>query len=256
MNVCIDVGNTTIGVGFFEEDKLLERLTFTVDLKKTKDEYVFAMKRAVKDYGLDPKRIEHIIFSSVVPSINEPLGVALYEAFGVKPTLIAPGIKTGLIIHVDNPSEIGNDLIGVLVGAKEKYGYPCVIADLGTASKVLFIDKDGAFTSCVILAGLSLSMEVLTKRAALLHEISLKRPKTVYARNTVDALNAGAIYGQADMIMGIAKRYEETVGYEAKHILTGGDARFVKDIVDDSWIYEPNLCVEGLNSILRRNEDK
>ena len=166
MNLCIDVGNTTIGMGFFQNGKLIKRLTYTLDIKKTCDEYISVIKSIFKENGFAYNDLKKIILSSVVPSVNDPLISALKELFSIEPMRIAPGIKTGLTVHVDNPSEIGNDLIAVMVGAKEKYGYPCLIADLGTASKILLIDKNGAFTSCVIMPGLSLSMDSLTQRAA------------------------------------------------------------------------------------------
>ena len=256
MNLCIDVGNTTIGLGVFEGETLRKKLTHTVNDKKTSDEYISVINRTLKENGVTADAIDSIIFSSVVPSVNEPMITALKAVFGKEPMLIAPGVKTGLIIHVDNPSEIGNDLIAVLVGAKEKYGYPCLIADLGTASKVLLIDKNGAFISCVIMPGLSLSASSLTNKAALLPEISLKNPKTIIARNTVDAMNAGVTYGHADMISGAIHRYEKEIGYKCKHVLTGGSAIYVKDIIQDDFIYDAALCLEGLNSILRRNEVK
>ena len=256
MNLCIDVGNTTIGVGFFKEEQLLKRLSYTVDTKKTSDEYISVIKRTLKDNGFDANEIQRIIFSSVVPSVNDELILALKSLFGVEPLLIAPGVKTGLPIHVDNPSEVGNDLIAVMVGAKEKYGYPCLITDLGTATKVLLIDKSGAFVSCMIMPGLALSVSALTNRAALLHEISLKEPKTVMAKNTNDAINAGVIYGHADMIDGIIDRYEKELGYECKHILTGGSAIYIKDILKNKFVYDENLVLEGLNRILNRNEEK
>ena len=256
MNLCIDVGNTTVGVAFFKEEQLQKRLSFTVDTKKTSDEYISVIERTLKDLSLDAKQIDRIIFSSVVPSVNDALISAVKTIFNKEPLLIAPGVKTGLPVHVDNPSEVGNDLIAVMVGAKEKYGYPCLITDLGTATKVLLIDKSGAFVSCMIMPGLALSVSALTNRAALLHEISIKAPKTVMAKNTVDAINAGVTYGHADMIDGIINRYEKELGYPCKHILTGGSAIYLKDILRNEFIYDETLCLEGLNRILIRNEDK
>ena len=256
MNLCIDVGNTTIGVGFFKEEKLLKRLTFTVELKKTSDEYESVIRRTLKENDLDAKEISGIILSSVVPSISDQMLIALKDVFNVSPLLIAPGIKTGLSIHVDNPNEIGNDLIADMVGAKEKYGYPCLIVDLGTASKILLIDKTGTFTSCVIMPGLALSLNSLTNNTALLPEVPLKTPKSIMARNTVEAMNAGVIFGHYDMIAGAVKRYEKELGYECKHIITGGSAVHLKELLTDDFHYEKNLCLEGLNSILRRNEVK
>lgn len=256
MNLCIDVGNTTIGVGFFKEEQLYKRLSYTVDTKKTSDEYISVIERTLKDLSLDAKQIDRIIFSSVVPSVNDELISAVKAIFNKEPLLIAPGVKTGLPVHVDNPSEVGNDLIAVMVGAKEKYGYPCLITDLGTATKVLLIDKSGAFVSCVIMPGMALSVSALTNRAALLHEISIKAPKSVMAKNTVDAINAGVTYGHADMIDGIIARYENELGYKCKHILTGGSAIYLKDILKNEFVYDEILCLEGLNRILIRNEDK
>ncbi len=256
MNLCIDVGNTTIGVAFFKEEQLYKRLSYTVDTKKTSDEYISVIERTLKDLSLNAKQIDRIIFSSVVPSVNDEFISAVKAIFNREPLLIAPGVKTGLPVHVDNPSEVGNDLIAVMVGAKEKYGYPCLITDLGTATKVLLIDKSGAFVSCMIMPGLALSVSALTNRAALLHEISIKAPKTVMVKNTVDAINAGVTYGHADMIDGIINRYEKELGYPCKHILTGGSAIYLKDILRNEFIYDETLCLEGLNRILIRNEDK
>ena len=254
MNLCIDVGNTTIGIGFFKEEKLFKRLILTVDIKKTKDEYVSLIKQAINENEIDVNEINNIIFSSVVPSINGPFISALKEVINQEVILIAPGIKTGLMIRVDNPNEVGNDLIAVMVGAKERHSYPSIVVDLGTASKVLVIDKNGAFVSCLILPGISLSLDSLINKAALLPEISLQNPKDVMAKNTVDAINAGVIYGHADMIKGLINRYEKELGYKTKHILCGGGSIYVKDILKDDFIYDRDLCLEGLNLIIKKNE--
>ena len=256
MNLCIDVGNTTIGMGFFEEEKLIKKIVLTIDLKKTKDEYISVLKRTLHENDFDVKEIQNIILSSVVPSINSQLKMALVDLFGIEPMLIAPGIKTGLIIHVDNPSEIGNDLIAVMVGVKDKYSYPCLIADLGTASKILLIDKDGAFTTCTIMPGLSISAATLTSKTALLPEISFTEPKTVLARNTIDAINAGVVYGHADMVDGLIRRFEKEIGYKCKHILTGGGSMYIKNVLQEEYIYDPDICLYGLNRIIMRNEGK
>ena len=256
MNLCIDVGNTTIGMGFFKEEKLIKKIVLTIDLKKTKDEYISVLKRTLDENSFDVKEIKNIILSSVVPSINGQLKMALVDLFGIEPMLIAPGIKTGLIIHVDNPSEIGNDLIAVMVGVKDKYSYPCLIADLGTASKILLIDKNGAFTTCTIMPGLSISAATLTSKTALLPEISFIEPKTILARNTIEAINAGVLYGHADMIDGLIRRFEKEIGYKCKHILTGGGSMYIKNVLQEEYIYDPDICLYGLNRIIVRNEGK
>ena len=186
--------------------------------------------------------------------MNLPIINALKELTNIDPILIGPGTKTGLAIKVDNPLEIGNDLIADLVSAKEKYGYPTLIADLGTASKILLLDKTGTFTSCLIMPGLTLSAQSLSNKAALLPEVSLIAPNTVLAKNTLSAMNAGIVYGHADMILGLINRIEKELGYSCKHILTGGGSIYIKDILKDDFIYDQNLNLDGLNIIVNKNK--
>ena len=256
MNVCIDVGNTTISMGFYENNKLINRLTQFTDVNRTEDEYVMLLKNTFNSLGFKFSDVKRIIYSSVVPSINQPFKFALKSLMNVDILLIGPGIKTGVGLRVDDPNEIGNDLIADLVGAKEKYGFPTLIVDLGTASKILLLDKDGNFTSCVIMPGLSLSANSLTSKAALLPDVSLEAPKTILAKNTVHAMNAGIVFGHADMISGLVNRYEKEIGYTCKHVLTGGSAIYLKDIMDQSYIYDPHLTLDGLNILLTKNEVK
>lgn len=252
MNVCIDVGNTTIAVGFYENDTLIDRISTMTNTNRTEDEYASFILNEMKTRGIDKNKVENIILSSVVPTITRKLKEGLSLVFNKQPMLIGPGIKTGLSIKVDNPSEIGNDLIADLVGAKEKYGYPCLIADLGTASKILLLDKTGTFVSCLIMPGLSLSAASLSSKAALLPEASLETPSTILAKNTLSAMNAGIVYGHLDMISGLIKRYEKEIGYSCKHILTGGGAMYIKDICE-GFIYDPLLNLNGLNDLIRKN---
>ena len=253
MNICIDVGNSTIGIGVFENNNLIDRMVVNTDPHFTEDEFYQLFKKPFA-FIKDKKNVDNIIFSSVVPQINLPLLNALKKITNVAPLLIGPGTKTGLLIKVDNPLEIGNDLIADLVSAKEKYNYPSLIADLGTASKILLIDKNGAFSSCLIMPGLTLSAQSLSNKAALLPEVSLIAPNTVLAKNTLTAMNAGIVYGHADMILGLINRYEKELGYKCKHILTGGGAVYVKDILKDDFIYDQNLNLDGLNIIINKNQ--
>ena len=182
MNICVDVGNSTIGIGAYKDDVLVERLTFNTDDRLTDDEFYLLFKKSFNELGLKVNKVNNVIFSSVVPQVNLPLTTALKQLFNKEPILIGPGTKTGLSIKVDNPMEIGNDLIADLVSAKEKYDYPCIIADLGTASKILLLDKAGTFSACLIMPGLTLSALSLSNKAALLPEVSLIAPKTVIAK--------------------------------------------------------------------------
>ncbi len=256
MNVCIDVGNTTIAIGFYQKDKLYRKMVHNTDAQRTEDEYVVLLERTFSSLGINKEEIDNVIYSSVVPSLNRPFKTALTRVQNGQLFIIGPGIKTGLALKIDNPNEVGNDLIADLVGAKEKYGYPTLIADLGTASKILLLDKNGAFASCVIMPGLSLSANSLMNKAALLPEVSLEAPKSIMAKNTIEAMNAGIVFGHIDMINGLIDRYEEALGYQCKHILTGGGAVYLKDIIGDSFIYDEDLNLDGLNQLIKRNEVK
>ena len=253
MNVCFDVGNSTIGIGVFKENKLIERMIINTDPHFTEDEFYQLFKKPFVVVSNGKETVDNIIYSSVVPQVDVSLLSALKKLTNVKPLLINSQTKIDLSIDVDNPSEIGNDLIADLVGAKEKYGYPCLIADLGTASKILLLDKTGTFTSCLIMPGLTLSAESLSNKAALLPEVSLIAPDSVMARNTLGAMNAGIVYGHADMIIGLIKRYEKELGYPCKHILTGGGAQYLLSILKDDFIYDKNLNLDGLNIIINKN---
>ena len=253
MNVCFDVGNSTIGIGVFKENKLIERMIINTDPHFTEDEFYQLFKKPFAVANSGKEVVDNIIYSSVVPQVDVSLLSALKKLTDVKPLLINAKTKIDLSIDVDNPSEIGNDLIADLVGAKEKYGYPCLIADLGTASKILLLDKTGTFTSCLIMPGLTLSAESLSNKAALLPEVSLIAPESVMARNTLGAMNAGIVYGHADMILGLIKRYEKELGYPCKHILTGGGAQYLLSILKDDFIYDKNLNLDGLNIIINKN---
>ena len=256
MNICVDVGNSTIGIGIYKDNSLLERMTFNTDDRLTDDEFYRLFKKSFSDLGLNASEVNNVIFSSVVPQVNLPLMTALKQLFNKEAILIGPGTKTGLSIKVDNPLEIGNDLIADLVGAKEKYDYPCIIADLGTASKILLLDKTGTFCACLIMPGLTLSAISLSNKAALLPEVSLIAPKTVLAKNTLSAMNAGIVYGHADMINGLISRLEKEIGYPCKHILTGGGAMYVREILGNGFIYDRNLNLDGLNIIINKNLKK
>ena len=256
MNVCIDVGNTTISIGFYKDGKLYQKMVHNTIINRTEDEYVVLLDNTLSSLKIGADEIDIIVFSSVVPSVNQPLKSALKRVINVPVLTIGPGIKIGVALNVDNPNEIGADLIADLVGAKEKYGYPTLIIDLGTASKILLLDKNGAFVSCVITPGLSLSAASLSSKAALLPEVSLEAPKTILAKNTVEAMNAGIVLGHAEMVRGLVKRYEQEIGYTCKHILTGGSAVYLKDVLEESYIYDLNLNLDGLYAILRKNEVK
>lgn len=254
MDICIDVGNTTVSFGFYKKETLFKRFCFGTKDYHTPDEMVAAMNPIIREYGIDAKEAEKIIYSSVVPSLDAPLLDAVNKIFNIKPIIVRPGIKTGLIIKVDNPNEIGGDLIADLVGAKEKYHYPVIIIDLGTASKILYLDEKGVFSTCLILPGLDISKSVLSTKAALLPEIGFKKPKPVLdCHNTIDAMNAGVIYAHTYGVEGIVNQFFKEIGKEVPVIITGGVAESLKEYLQE-YNYDPNLTLDGLEIILNKSK--
>ncbi len=255
MNLCIDIGNTTTKLSIFQNDELIAKISFTTDIDKTSDELLLNIHNQANAHRIEMNKIDIIVFGSVVPRINFAFKDALKKLCPVAKFInVEPGIKTGLCMKIDNPNEVGSDLIADLVGAKEKFGYPSLIVDLGTATKILLIDKNGVFTSCVIMPGINISASILSNKAALLPEVSLESPKPLLeCKNTSQAMNSGILFGHLEMIKGMVKRYENELGYSCHKILTGGASKYIALFLSN-YIYEKELSLVGLNYLAKRNE--
>ena len=155
-------------------------------------------------------------------------------------------------ILLDNPSELGSDLCSDSVGAIYKYGAPTIIVDMGTATKVLLVNQKGEFEGGVITPGFMLSQKALVDNASLLTETRIKAPKKVVGKNTIDCMNSGALYGTKHMILGLVNDFEKELGVSCHKVLTGGNAIFFKDLLND-FIYDENLTLDGVYQILKRN---
>lgn len=256
MNLCVDVGNTTIGFGVFEENKLLIKFNIQTNRFKTETEFSLSIAELFKQNHLPIGNIDKIIYSSVVPQVNHELKQALTSVFNCRILTISSGMKTGIMMKIDNPNELGNDLVADLVAGKTLYSYPLLIVDLGTASKILLIDKDGYFSSALIMPGLSVCAKALTDSAVLLPSVGLDQTPKFLAKNTVEAMNNGLLYGHAEMINGLVKRFEKELGYECKVVVSGGNAKYVKNLLPAEYLYDEQLVLKGLNILLEKNWSK
>lgn len=253
MNLCIDVGNSTVGVGLFFENKLIKKFNFVTETNKTSHEIKEKMNEIFLTFGLSFNVVSNVVYSSVVPPINHAFKKALNELFLCKILYINSGIKTGVMMKIDNPNEVGNDLIADLVSGKTFYGFPLIIIDLGTASKIMLLDDNGAFSSVLIMPGLKKSAEILTDSTSLLPKISLERGNKFLAKNTIEAMNNGVIYGHAEMIKGLVNRFEKEINKQAKIILTGGCANIVRDLLPNYYIFDEDFILKGLNELIKKN---
>ncbi|HKM11212.1 MAG: type III pantothenate kinase [Bacilli bacterium] len=253
MILTVDLGNTAIHLGFYQGDTLVKTWATSSDLRKEKSEYLTLFKRYISDEGIDPTQVQGGILSSVVPPLTNVIKEVFEKLFDIRIQVVGRRLKTGLAIHIDKPDELGADLVASAVGAKDKFGFPLLIIDLGTANKISIIDQTGAFIGAVFTSGLRVSIDALIVKTAQLPHVSLERPTHVIGRNTIDAMNSGATYGTASMLTGLIGKIEQELGYQTKHILLGGNAPFVRELLADNVIYAPDLQHWGLKLIYDKN---
>lgn len=252
MILVVDIGNTNILIGVYQNEKLISTYRTLTDKRKSSDDYAINM-RIFLDKISSKVNIRGAIISSVVPILTNTIKKAISSLFNIRPLIVSPKIKSGVLLKMDNPCEVGADLISVSVGAIKKYGYPSLIIDLGTATKIISIDNKGSFVGGVVMPGIKISMEALVGKTAQLPEVSLEAPKLVIGKNTFDSMKSGIVYGHISAIEGTIKRMEEELGYTTKHILTGGYAKVVRDHLDTDMIFDEFLILEGLLYIYLKN---
>lgn len=252
MILLLDLGNTNLYIGLYQNKTLIHEYRTDSDLNRSADMYGYLLNNFLQDKKINSNEIEGAILSSVIPSLTDVICTAVKLVTNKDCLLVNKGTKTGLSIRIDNPSELGADLVCDAVGAINKYGYPCIICDLGTASKLMVVDKNGNYLGGTISPGIKIAGKALTQSAAQLMDISYKAPKNVIGKNSPDSLNSGAIYGHIAMINGLTEMIEKELGYKTKHILTGGNSILVKDYIND-YFYDSTLILDGLYHLYIKN---
>ncbi len=253
MILAIDIGNTNIVLGGLEEEKILFEARMATDLIKTSDQYCAELKNMLALFEVTPEMIDGSIVSSVVPPVLNSVKTAIRKLTGKTCLVVGPGIRTGLNIRVENPAEVGSDLIVAAVAAIQEYGAPLLLVDMGTATTITAVDASGTFLGGCICPGVKISMEALTGRTAQLPGISLEEPQRAIGRNTRDCMRSGIMFGAAAMLEGLLDRMEAELGVPVKVIATGGIARFVIPLCRRKMIYDRSLMLKGLGLLWRRN---
>lgn len=244
MILCIDCGNTSIKLGVYDESALVNKFTIKTNREKTSDEYAYSFKTLIKERY----EIDGCIISSVVPLLTVELTRCIERVFKIKPLILNKSLKTKMSIKLDNPSELGADLLAGAIGARKKYGYPLVVADLGTATKLYVVDDKGAFVGGIISCGMETSLKALVDNTSLLMETPIAEPPKIIGKNTKDSIQSGIVLGQAYMVSEFARRIENELGYKINRILTGGFANVIRDQIV-CFSYEENLVLDGLFEI-------
>lgn len=257
MILAIDVGNTNTQFGAFDDDeKLVFESRIATNHFRMEDEYAVTLMDILKLYGVDAHGIDGAIMSSVVPPVTVQLKPAVEKVCGCRVKVVGPGLKTGLNIKIDEPASLGGDLAAVAVGAKEKYPLPAIVIDLGTATKVLAIDKNGAFIGGIIAPGLKISAEALAAKTAVLPLIGISGEpiKKVIGSNTIDCMRSGLLNGAAFMLDGFIESFESEIGEKCTVIATGGFSSVVKPLCKTDFVLNENLILIGLLEIYKKNK--
>ena len=207
----------------------------------------------IKIEGIDFGVFEGAVAASVVPAVNEALKFAVKKILKLELCLVGPGVKTGLNIKIDNPAQLGADLVVGGVAAVAKYPLPCIIFDMGTANTISVINGRGEFLGGTISAGMGISLDALASKTAQLPYIDLENPEEIIGTNTVSSMKSGLIYGTAAMMDGMADRIEEVLGQKATLVATGGRAASVIRFCKRDFVLNSDLLLEGLNIIYNKN---
>ena len=251
MLLCIDVGNTNIVLGLFQGTDLIESFRIATDSRTTADEL------ALKFQGLleDTSEIDGIALCSTVPAVLREMRTMLQKYFAEIPhVVVEPGTKTGVPVLTDNPKEVGADRIVNTLAAFSIYGGPAIVVDFGTSTNLDVISSKGEFLGGALAPGVEISIEALAARAAQLRKVELVKPKNVIGKNTVEALQSGAIYGFAGQVDGLVNRIIAELGEPVKAVIaTGGLASVVVSESQTITHHDPDLTLHGLRMVFERN---
>lgn len=253
MILAIDIGNTNIVIGCIRNDEILFVERLSTDSTKTVLEYAISFKNVLEMYRLDPADIQGSIISSVVPPVTNIVRDAAKKITGREAIIIGPGVRTGLNILMDNPAQLGSDLVANAVAGIAEYKAPLIIIDIGTATTISVVDKKQNYIGGMILPGIRVSSDSLTSRTSQLPRISVEAPKKLIGTNTIDCMKSGLIYGNASCIDGMIRRIEKELGEKATVIATGGLAGCIIPHCLEDIIIDDALLLKGLKLIYAKN---
>ncbi len=253
MLLTIDVGNTNITLGGYESSVLKFTGRIATDSKHTVDQYAYEIKNVLELYSIEANDIDGAIISSVVPLVGRCVSNAISKLCDIAPMMLGPGVKTGLNIKIDNPAQLGADLVAAAVGAIDEYTMPCVVIDMGTATTVSVLDSNGSFLGGSIAAGVNLTLKALTENTAQLTSIPIEAPQSVIGANTIESMQSGLVYGTAAMIDGLIDRIINELDEMPTIVATGGLSKQIIDHCKSDIIYNENLLLDGLKVIYDKN---
>lgn len=252
MLLAIDVGNTNIVLGVVDGDELKTSGRLSTNINETDEEYAMKLNAFLDIHKASD--IDGAIISSVVPALNRTLANAVKMVCSVNPIIVGPGVKTGLSIKIDDPAQLGADLVVGAVAAKAKYPCPIIIFDLGTATTGSVLDREGNFLGGIITTGVKTSINALSSGTALLPQIDISAPKKAIGTNSIESMKSGCVIGTAVMLDGFVEKFEEELGEKATVVVTGGLGKSIAKNCRHDMIIDDNLIIDGLKIIYDKNK--
>ena len=256
MLLAIDIGNTNIVVGVFENEGLKATWRLSTDVHKLEDEYAPVFHNLLSLKGLAFADIDCAIISSSVPPLVTIFEELCRRYFDVSPMVVGPGTKTGVRISIDNPREVGADRVVNAAAAHRLYGGPLIVIDFGTATTLDAVSEEGDYLGGAIAPGIVISAEALFERAAKLPRVELVQPQRAIGRDSVSAMQSGIIFGYVGLIEGIVARMRKELGGSVRVIATGGLADTITRETDVVDAVEPNLTLVGLRLVYELNRGR
>jgi len=244
--LAVDVGNTNVKLGVYDDGRLVASWRLTTRREQTADVYGVLTHTMLRSHGLEPPHVTDIAVSSTVPSVQRTIEEMAERYFGVSPFVVDPGVNVTLPMRVDHPREVGPDRIVKVVAAVELYGPPLIIIDFGTATTFECVSPLGEFIGGAIAPGIATAAEALTARAARLFRVDLSRPPTAIGRNTVTNIQSGIVYGYAGLVDGLVARMRAEMEGAPKVVATGGLVGLMDGLARTIDIVNPHLTLEGL----------
>lgn len=255
MLLAVDVGNTDITFGLFQESELITRFRITTKMPRSSDEYGGVICNVLDQKGYSSKDITEVIIASVVPKMMYSFTSGIIKYLKCHPVVVGAGTRTGIRIETANPKEIGPDRIVDAVSAYEQYGGPIIVVDFGTATTYDLVTDSGAFLGGVISPGIRISANALWNNTANLPEIEIKSPGVVIAKETVSSMQAGLFYGTIGQTEYIIRKIKEESGLtDVKVVATGGLGKIIADNTDEIQVYDSDLTLKGLQLIYQKQK--
>ena len=256
MILAIDIGNTNICVGCLDETRVYFSEQLSTDNRKTDLEYAVSIKNILEIYRIPPEKISGGILSSVVPPLSHTIRRALEKLLKQPILTVGPGLKTGLNIQIDNPAQLGSDLVVDAVAGLAAYPLPLILIDMGTATILSVLNQKGSYIGGSILPGLRVSLDSLVSSTSQLPRISLEDPKRAIVRSTVECMKSGILYGTASMLDGMIDRFEEELGAPATIVATGELAQTILPHCRHRIHYDSTLVLRGLFILYQKNQPR